>query len=301
MSIFSTNMKKYRVQRGYTQEQVADILQVNSQTVSRWECGTTLPDVLLLPEIAKVYAVTIDDLFQNNNNVYRNYAERLATVYQKTKSVDDFYQAECEYRKLHKAGTMDVWDMWSYGNLLDEMREYCTENALKWYDQVLEQEEDEDPYVYQRARSLRAGLLISIGQGEEVIRDQEEKVSGDPYNAEEISFLMELYCRAKRFKEVLELFQMAKKRKIADWTIYFYAAEAHRLQKTYDKAIELYQKCGDMGTDYHDDLEGLAKCYEAMGLWKKAGETYQELSNILRKEGYEEEAQMYEQMAEKLL
>lgn len=300
MSIFSVNMKKYRIQRGYTQEQVADLLQVNSQTVSRWECAATLPDVLLLPEIAKLYAITIDDLFQNNNNAYRNYAERLAVVYQKTKSVDDFYQAEGEYRKLIKSGKMDIWDMWSYGNLLDEMRDFCTENALHWYDQVLAEGEEADPYVYHRTRSLRAGLLISIGQGEEVVKEQEAKVSEEPYNAVEISFLMELYCRCGRWEEALELFQMAKKRKIADWTIYYYAAEAHRLQKNYQKAIELYQKCGDMGTDYHDELEGLAKCYEAMGMRSKAVAAYRELSSILRTEGYEEEAQIYEQMADKL-
>lgn len=301
MSIFSVNMKRYRIQRGYTQEQVAEMLQINSQTVSRWECGTTLPDVLLLPEIAKLYAITVDDLFQNNNNVYRNYAERLAMVYQKTGSVDDFYQADCEYRRLMKTGTMDTWDMWSYGSLLDEMREFCTENALRWYDRVLEDEENADTYVYQRTRSLRAGLLISIGQGDEVIKEQEAKVSEQPYNAAEISFLMELYCRAGRLQEALELLQMAKKRKIVDWTIFFYGAEAYRLQKEYDKALELYRKCGEMGTDFHDDLEGMAKCYEAMGKEKEAVAAYQKLSSILQKEGYEEEAQIYAQKAEALM
>ena len=46
MTVFSTNMKKYRVQSFLTQEQVAEKLKVNPQTVSRWECGTTMPDVL---------------------------------------------------------------------------------------------------------------------------------------------------------------------------------------------------------------------------------------------------------------
>ncbi len=54
-NIFSNNMKKFRLQKNYTQAQVADVLGISSHTVSRWECGTTLPDVLLLPEIAKLY------------------------------------------------------------------------------------------------------------------------------------------------------------------------------------------------------------------------------------------------------
>ena len=53
--IFANNLKKLRLQKKLTQEQVADILGVSSQTISRWECNTTYPDVMLLPEIAKLY------------------------------------------------------------------------------------------------------------------------------------------------------------------------------------------------------------------------------------------------------
>ena len=44
-NIFSNNLKKFRQQKNYTQEQVAEVLGVSSHTVSRWECNTTLPDV----------------------------------------------------------------------------------------------------------------------------------------------------------------------------------------------------------------------------------------------------------------
>ncbi|MBQ4060366.1 MAG: helix-turn-helix transcriptional regulator [Lachnospiraceae bacterium] len=40
-SIFTENLKKFRLAKGFTQEQVADTLNVNSQTVSRWECGVS--------------------------------------------------------------------------------------------------------------------------------------------------------------------------------------------------------------------------------------------------------------------
>ncbi|MBE6609757.1 MAG: helix-turn-helix transcriptional regulator [Ruminococcaceae bacterium] len=44
-------MKKFRSAKKYTQEDVAEKLYVTAQRVSRWECGNTLPDVILLPEI----------------------------------------------------------------------------------------------------------------------------------------------------------------------------------------------------------------------------------------------------------
>ena len=60
---FSQNLKRLRTEKNYTQEEAAQFLGVTSQTISRWECGTTLPDVMLLPEIARLYCVTVDDLY----------------------------------------------------------------------------------------------------------------------------------------------------------------------------------------------------------------------------------------------
>ena len=82
--VFSENLRKFRLSKKLTQEQVAEHLGVTVQTVSRWECGKALPDVLRLPEIAKLYCVTVDDFYKSNSVAYRNYAERLAAVYKKT-------------------------------------------------------------------------------------------------------------------------------------------------------------------------------------------------------------------------
>lgn len=300
MTVFSNNMKKYRQQKSLTQEQVAELLKINPQTVSRWECGTTLPDVLLLPEIARLYAVTIDDLFRTNNKAYRNYADRLATIYEKTGSVDDFYNAEAEFRKMIKSGNMDTWDQWHYAVLLDEMAEYCSEHALRWYEKVLANGAKEETFVYGRAKSLRAGLLIRMGQGDAVVKEQEELVKKDPKNAKEIGFLMEFYCRTKQYEKELKLFEKTKKQGVEDWTIYYFAADANRSCKNYAQAIELYQKCGALGTDFHDELEGLAICYEEMGEKEKAYASYMELAEVLRKEGYDEDAAMYEQKADEM-
>ena len=65
-NIFTENLKKFRLAKGFTQEQAADKLNVNAQTVSRWECGTTLPDVLVLPELARLYEVTVDDFYKKS-------------------------------------------------------------------------------------------------------------------------------------------------------------------------------------------------------------------------------------------
>ena len=71
-TIFCENLKKFRLTKKYTQEQVANNLNVNVQTVSRWECGTTLPDVLTLPVLARLYGVIVDDFYKKNSVAYNN-------------------------------------------------------------------------------------------------------------------------------------------------------------------------------------------------------------------------------------
>ncbi len=56
------NIKRLRSQRELTQEQLADILGVSAQAVSRWENDTTYPDITLLPAIAAYFDVTLDEL-----------------------------------------------------------------------------------------------------------------------------------------------------------------------------------------------------------------------------------------------
>ena len=55
-------MKELRKEKGLTQEQAAERLNVSNRTVSRWETGTNMPDISLLLEIAELYGVSIPEL-----------------------------------------------------------------------------------------------------------------------------------------------------------------------------------------------------------------------------------------------
>lgn len=56
------NIRKYRKELGMTQDQLADKLGVTYQSISRWENGSTYPDLEFLPAIAGVFSITIDKL-----------------------------------------------------------------------------------------------------------------------------------------------------------------------------------------------------------------------------------------------
>ncbi len=49
------------------QDELAEMLGVTPQAVSKWENGASMPDISLLPKIAQIFGVTIDDLFGVNN------------------------------------------------------------------------------------------------------------------------------------------------------------------------------------------------------------------------------------------
>lgn len=59
---FSEIFRKLRLDKGITQEQAANAFCVSPQAVSRWECGSTTPDIALLPTIADYFDVTIEEL-----------------------------------------------------------------------------------------------------------------------------------------------------------------------------------------------------------------------------------------------
>lgn len=51
-----------RKERGFTQKELADFLNISDKAVSRWESGLGNPDTDLLPKIAKLFGVTTDYL-----------------------------------------------------------------------------------------------------------------------------------------------------------------------------------------------------------------------------------------------
>lgn len=78
MKIGAVIMKR-RKALGYTQQNLADKLHVSFQAVSKWENGTTCPEVDLLPCIAAVLGISIDTLLGYRSAVTADYEERYKT------------------------------------------------------------------------------------------------------------------------------------------------------------------------------------------------------------------------------
>lgn len=58
------NIAALRKEKGITQEELANILGVSAQAVSKWENNSSCPDVALLTDIADYFGVTVDALLR---------------------------------------------------------------------------------------------------------------------------------------------------------------------------------------------------------------------------------------------
>lgn len=62
-NLLAGRIAQLRKEAGMTQEQLGNALGLTYQSVSKWENGLSCPDVQLLPQLADLFHVTLDDLF----------------------------------------------------------------------------------------------------------------------------------------------------------------------------------------------------------------------------------------------
>lgn len=65
--IFSEKLQILRKNRGFTQEELAEKLQVSRQAVAKWESGISYPDILNLVAISELFRITVDYLVKDND------------------------------------------------------------------------------------------------------------------------------------------------------------------------------------------------------------------------------------------
>ena len=62
-------IKEMRKKFGLSQEELASIMNVSRQAITKWESDGGLPDISNLQELSKVFGITIDYLLDNNNDL----------------------------------------------------------------------------------------------------------------------------------------------------------------------------------------------------------------------------------------
>ena len=144
-------IKAKRRERELTQEELANILGVTKAAVSKWENGESYPDITMLPQIAQLFRITMDELF---DYALTNKPLTIVTEYHFGLSLDDFDESILNYGvakecSIHKKGTVGY-------------KRVCAENGItekEWEVRIhFVSTEQKIPYILQE--HIKSGILI---------------------------------------------------------------------------------------------------------------------------------------------
>ena len=77
------NIKRLRLAKGLTQEQLAELLTVSTAAVSKWEAKNTYPDITMLFPLAEIFGVTVDELLGYDEAKAKADVDKILAEYQR--------------------------------------------------------------------------------------------------------------------------------------------------------------------------------------------------------------------------
>ena len=144
---FGQRIKALRREASMTQENMAELLSISPQAVSRWETDLAMPDISLLPPLANLFGVTTDhllgmDTYERDlrktefDEAFHNYWLHD----DKERNYEIARRAVAEYPGNMEWLNKYAWAVWcrSIGELNGESYEQEREKAIKLFDTVIE-------------------------------------------------------------------------------------------------------------------------------------------------------------------
>lgn len=68
-------LKNTRLQKGFTQEAVAEKIQVSRQTISNWENEKSYPDIVSVVNLSNLYEISLDELLKEDKRMLEHLEE----------------------------------------------------------------------------------------------------------------------------------------------------------------------------------------------------------------------------------
>lgn len=73
-------LKDARMKSGFTQETVAEKINVSRQTISNWENEKSYPDIISVIELSSLYSISLDDLLKGDERMMEHLEESTNVV-----------------------------------------------------------------------------------------------------------------------------------------------------------------------------------------------------------------------------
>ncbi len=293
---FSQNLRSLRLEKGLTQEQLAAVLGVSAQSVSRWECGNTLPDVLLLPEIARLYGVTVDDLYREDTKAYPSYAQRLLAVYEASGRTEDFLAAEQEFFRM-SSGEHTADDLRAWGVLYHYMMKHCAGLAEKKLDEAMALAGRAD-WVFYSAAQQKSALLCDLGRGRELAARYERELAEDPDDPQRWLLYVAACYFAGEHERALAAITEGVERFPDKAALRVYAGDICRALKRYGEAFDHWKRALELDRTFLDAAYSMGFCYEELEQYGAAYRVWTDLTAELDRRGLVVERKYPAELAE---
>ena len=179
MNDIGQKIKELRKQNGLTQEKLADSLGVTFQSVSKWETGSTTPDLGLIVPLAQILNVSTDELLGMHSDRDMREKRKYADAYKKYKGSDEHgesywwakeavlaYPENYQYLEwLADAEYQLAYDENRSPNGSIEHLNELTDNALRRYESIIDSCSDVE--LIRQAIIGKIIVLVFVGRTDE--------------------------------------------------------------------------------------------------------------------------------------
>lgn len=151
-------IRQFRLEKGYSQKELAKLLDVTSRTISRWEKNSNQPNPDELDKIAKLIGVSVDEI-ESDNDVSGNSNESTQTVLERiSDSVDNLVTGQESINESIVAEREEFRER--QGELIQELRAQNSELMKKLEETKTTEELQREILRQKRIRNL---ILLLFG------------------------------------------------------------------------------------------------------------------------------------------
>ncbi len=199
------NILCLRRERGITQDELAEYLGVSKSAVSKWETGNSYPDILLLPQLASLFNISVDQLIgyepqltkEAIRKIYQELAEALtgenkAEALEKSREYVKKYYSCFPFLLQVAVLYLNNCDLQADAVLQEETLELCRRVA----------EESRDAALIHDAVYVEAYVYLMTGRAAEALNVLGEDILPMAQDAELIAASYQLLGNPDRAKEI---------------------------------------------------------------------------------------------------
>lgn len=212
---FSENIARLRREKKITQEQLADFIGVTKASVSKWETKQSMPDVILLPQLAAYFDVTIDELLGYEPQLSKEQIKKIYLELSGCIATEDF---DCVLKRCREL----VKQYYSCYEFLIQMvtlwlNHYMLLDGEKGMELLKEAEalcrhilaNCKDIGLCSDALILKASVCLAMGKTQQVIEELEEISNPCRLAAESDGILISAYMSAGEWEKANSFTQIS--------------------------------------------------------------------------------------------